>query len=148
MRRRVHLVPFTVTIPYERRDKRLASKLLEERDGILAWMAEGCLEWQRIGLAPPKAVLDATEEYFQEEDAVGQFLQEECVPRKGAKTPVAEVFDRWRKRAEARGEHAATSRWLVRQLAARGFWATKGAKGAQVLEGLVLLVDSGTYNDA
>jgi putative DNA primase/helicase len=110
-------------------------------------MVEGCLEWERIGLAPPKAVLDATEEYFQEEDAVGQFLQEECATRKGAKTPVAEVFDRWRKRAEARGEHAATSRWLVRQLAARGFWATKGAKGVQVLEGLVLLVDSSAYNN-
>jgi putative DNA primase/helicase len=42
MKRRLHLIPFTVTIPPERRDGRLTEKLLKERDGILAWAVEGC----------------------------------------------------------------------------------------------------------
>ena len=37
MRRRLHMVPFTVTIPPAKRDKRLPDRLLAERDGILAW---------------------------------------------------------------------------------------------------------------
>ena len=40
MRRRLHLVPFNVTIPEERRDRQLTEKLLKERGGILAWADE------------------------------------------------------------------------------------------------------------
>jgi putative DNA primase/helicase len=49
MRRRFHLIPFAVTIPPEHRDKNLADKLKPEWPAILRWMADGCLEWQRIG---------------------------------------------------------------------------------------------------
>lgn len=73
MKRRMHLVPFTVTIPTERRDRQLPTKLLTERDGILGWALAGCLAWQREGLRPPASVLKATAEYFDEEDAIGEF---------------------------------------------------------------------------
>lgn len=59
MRRRLHLVPFTVTIPAARRDPQLVEKLRVERDGILRWMMEGCADWQCIDLAPPDCVLEA-----------------------------------------------------------------------------------------
>ena len=52
MRRRFHMIPFTVTIPPAKRDKTLTDRLLAERDGILAWAVEGCLEWQRDGTQP------------------------------------------------------------------------------------------------
>src|SRR5262249_4040130 len=58
--RRLQLVPFTVTIPKDERDPRLGEKLKVERPGILNWMIAGCLEWQRIGLAAPAAVTEAT----------------------------------------------------------------------------------------
>ena len=48
MRRRLHLVPFEVTIPPERRDRQLLSRLIAERDGILGWMLDGCAEWRRL----------------------------------------------------------------------------------------------------
>ncbi len=64
MKRRLHLIPFTVTVQPERRDKHLQQKLLAERDGILAWAVQGCLDWQRLGrLSPPQQVLEATEEW-------------------------------------------------------------------------------------
>ncbi|MBI1209284.1 MAG: hypothetical protein GC191_18605 [Azospirillum sp.] len=69
IRRRFHLLPFTVTIPAGERDPNLPKKLEAEWGGILAWAIEGCLEWQRIGLQPPKAVVDATEKYLSEEDS-------------------------------------------------------------------------------
>jgi putative DNA primase/helicase len=59
IRRRFHLVPFTITVPLKERDPELAEKLKAEWPGILAWAIQGCLEWQRIGLSPPKAVQSA-----------------------------------------------------------------------------------------
>jgi len=54
--------------------------LLAERDGILAWALDGCLAWQRLGrLEPPQQVMDATEEYFEAEDALGRWLDERLI---------------------------------------------------------------------
>jgi uncharacterized membrane protein len=72
------MIPFTVTIPPAKRDKKLPERLLAERDGILAWALQGCLEWQRMGLRPPAAVMSATEDYFEAEDAMGRWVAERC----------------------------------------------------------------------
>ena len=65
IRRRFNLIPFTVTIPPEKRDLDLAEKLKAEWPAILQWGVEGCKQWQKIGLAPPKAVTDATNAYLE-----------------------------------------------------------------------------------
>jgi putative DNA primase/helicase len=46
IRRRFHLVPFAVTIPEHERDLELTKKLKAEWPGILAWIIQGCVEWQ------------------------------------------------------------------------------------------------------
>ena len=79
MRRRFNLLPFTVTIPKEERDQNFLEKLTAELSGILAWMIEGCLMWQRDGLRPPQAVSQATDEYLKSEDALMQWFVESCV---------------------------------------------------------------------
>ncbi len=76
--RRVVLVPFTVTFPPEQRDALLREKLLAEAPGILAWAVRGCLEWQRMGLAEPEAVLAATADYRVEQDTLAAWLEEKC----------------------------------------------------------------------
>lgn len=138
MKRRLHLIPFTVTIPPEKRDGKLTEKLLAERNGILAWAIEGCLAWQRDGLRPPACVVSATEEYFDEEDAIGDFLDEEAQRHPQARVAVAEVFQRWQEWATRRGEYVGTSRWLAQQLANRGFERTRLHAGAKALSGLSL----------
>lgn len=138
MRRRLHLVPFTITVPPEKRDKHLQSKLLMERDAILAWGLQGCLEWQKAGLNPPKCVQDATEEYFEEEDAVGEFIDDECQRSPHSKEPISAVYKRWKERAESRGEFIGSSRWLTQQLLARGFERGRSTNGIKVISGLYL----------
>jgi putative DNA primase/helicase len=47
IRRRFHLIPFTVTIPKAERDPDLVEKLKPEWPGILYWMIGGCVEWRK-----------------------------------------------------------------------------------------------------
>jgi len=76
--RRFNRIPFSVTIPAEQINKNLTAELKQEAPGILAWMIEGCLEWQRIGLCSPKVVTDATDSYLESQDVLGEWLEECC----------------------------------------------------------------------
>jgi putative DNA primase/helicase len=44
----------------------------------MAWFVEGCLEWQRIGLAKPEAVINATAAYIADEDKLKIWIGERC----------------------------------------------------------------------
>jgi putative DNA primase/helicase len=48
--RRLRLVPFTVTIPPEKQNKKLTTELRAELPGIAKWVVEGCRKWQADGL--------------------------------------------------------------------------------------------------
>jgi putative DNA primase/helicase len=93
IRARLLIVPFTVEIPAEERDLDLMDKLRAEWPAILRWAMEGCLEWQRIGLAPPASVTKATEEYFSSEDSFTQWLEDECDVELNNKYKTASVGD-------------------------------------------------------
>jgi putative DNA primase/helicase len=121
MRRRLHLVPFNVTIRPGERDKSLADKLRDEWPGILAWSIEGCLEWQRQGLAPPPAVRAATDDYFGEEDTFGHWLEAYCVRKPGAWTSSADLYGSWAGFARDRGEESGTSKVFAQDLETRGY---------------------------
>lgn len=75
--RRLKLVPFNVTIPTEERDPHLIEKLKAEASGILNWMLDGFRHWRDCGLIVPDAVTAATQEYRDESDVIGRFLEEE-----------------------------------------------------------------------
>lgn len=89
---RVQLVPWTVSF-LGREDLELDERLRAEGPGVLAWLVRGCLEWQRIGLAPPQSVLLASATYRQEQDTFGDFLSECCVLEPGAR--VSRTALRW-----------------------------------------------------
>jgi len=79
LKARIHMVPYNVVVPEEERDKHLSEKLQKEWPGILHRIIQGCLDWQEKGLAPPKAVVDATAEYFETQDTFGNWLRECCI---------------------------------------------------------------------
>ena len=138
MKRRMHMIPFTVTIPPERRDSRLTEKLLAERDGILAWAVAGCLAWQREGLKPPASVVSATEEYFEAEDALGRWLDERCVRAPNAKSLTAELFTDWKQWAEAAGEFIGAQRRFSDLLITRGIEKWRNGMGVRGFQGIGL----------
>lgn len=94
MWRRVIVLPYANPIPEGERDLTLADRLkAEEGPGILTWAVQGCLEWQRIGLAIPDAVRAATAAQRARLDGVGGFLEEQCITRPGAKCKSAELYE-------------------------------------------------------
>ena len=129
IRRRFNLIPFDVKIPAEKRDPNLPEKLKAEWPAILKWMIAGCLEWQRVGLAPPKAVTAATEEYFEAEDAFGQWLTECGVVGANQEAPSAHLFASWSAWAERAGEHVGSQKRFSQSLLARGFTKKTGGDG-------------------
>jgi phage/plasmid-associated DNA primase len=131
------MVPFTVTIPAAKRDKRLPDRLLAERDGILAWALQGCLEWQRLGLRPPATVLAATDEYFEAEDAIGRWLDECCETGTRHIEITGQLFASWKSWAEAGGEYVGSSKRFSDALINRGFQPQRDG-GARRFRGLRL----------
>lgn len=92
MRRRIHVVRFEVTIPEKERDKRLLSKLRAEREGILAWMVEGCREWSEQGLCPPEQVLLQPQETAVSRSPVEDFLDMCVIHRPGERTTSSVLY--------------------------------------------------------
>ena len=104
--RRIRLIHFGVTIPAEDCDKRLPEKLRAELSGILAWAVRGCLEWQKDGLREPASVLNATQEYREEMDALAPFLEELCVLQPRAQATKAAMWQAYQTWTERSGEQA------------------------------------------
>ena len=129
IRRRFNLLPFMVTIPPEERDRDLPEKLKAEWPGILRWMIQGCLDWQRIGLAPPKAVLDATAAYLEAEDAVGAWIEECCQRSPQAWESSGTLFTAWNRWATNAGEYVGSTRRFSQALETRGFVSVRKNTG-------------------
>lgn len=138
IRRRFHLLPFTVTIPEAERDPDLRHKLKAEWPGILAWMIEGCLDWRSMGLRPPPAVVEATAAYLDAEDAVSAWIDERCLRSPAAWSPAGELFSSWKAWAEAAGEFVGSAKRFGQNLETRGFAPHRRRDGRGYL-GLELL---------
>jgi len=145
MWRRIHLVPFTVQIPKSEQDKNLDRKLAFELPGILRWAVEGCLAWQREGLAVPAAVREATEDYRSEMDVFGLFLEDNCVEGPQLTVPAAKLYARYRSWCENQGvRNPMTQNKFGRQLTERGFERGRaGAERVHIWRGIGLLHGDG-----
>ncbi len=140
IRRRFHLVPFTVTIAKGKRDKNLPDKLRPEWPGILAWMIEGCLAWQRDGLNPPATVRDATEAYLAEEDTIAQWIEECCATGKEQWGVGARLWESWKAWAEANKEPPGTRKGFAESMTAHGYAKDK-SQGVRGYTGIDLKPD-------
>ena len=76
--RRIHMIPFTVQIPEEKKDRNLKYKLQRELPAIMHWAVEGCLLWQSEGLNMPRSVMRMVKEYRREMDVISAFIDDMC----------------------------------------------------------------------
>ncbi len=133
IRRRLHLIPFSVTIPKAERDPDLPEKLKSEWPGVLAWAIEGAVEWYANGLQPPAVVTDATLEYLAGEDLIAVWIEDRCYQEHTARTLSSELFKSFKEWAEATGERASTQRAFSMALESHGFQKEKTREGRYFL---------------
>jgi putative DNA primase/helicase len=117
---RIKLLPFTVEIPPEERDKHLKQKLRAELPGILAWMVRGCLDWQKTGLREPEAVKTSTQSYKAEMDSVANFVEDVCELRPDGEATSKDLYDRYRKWCSEHGEEPVSQKQFGKELVKRG----------------------------
>jgi putative DNA primase/helicase len=136
-RRRFILVPFTRKPAHP--DRQLETKLKAEWPGILRWMIQGCLDWQGNGLIRPETVKAATADYFDNQDLLGQWLEEECDCEPGNtykwdKTSV--LFESWSTYAQRAGEDAGSKKAFSDKMQSRGFEPARGTGGVRLFRGV------------
>ncbi|MFC1512219.1 phage/plasmid primase, P4 family, partial [Candidatus Latescibacterota bacterium] len=122
--RRMHKIPFTVTIPKEfRKDKPEVDELYEkELPGILQWAIAGYLDFAECGLVVPKQVIRSTKKYRDASDVIKQFLKEECeTTDKNAVSTIKEVYNRYCTWCDEGGEKKIPKISFDKDLEERGF---------------------------
>ena len=130
IRRRLNLIPFTVTIPASERDASLSDKLKAEWSGILAWAIQGCLEWQHRGLQPPSAVMAATADYLSAEDSLARWISERCRQIGYGGTECTALYQDWCRWMSASGEHPGSQKRFSQALEAKGYQKDPKARHA------------------
>lgn len=132
--RRLMLIPFDRNFdqdPSVKKDIHRSDKLKAELPGILNWLIAGCLEYQKIGLNPPREVVEATASYKGEMNILGEFLDERCERGSGYVCTVVELWEAWKGYAEERGElsYIPSARSLGRRMANQGVELIRSTHG-------------------
>jgi P4 family phage/plasmid primase-like protien len=119
-KRRFNIIPFTHKP--EAPDTELKDKLRTEYPAILRWMIDGCLDWQKNGLVRPPVVIEATAEYFSEQDSVRQWI-EECCDTGGTRLSdtTENLYTSWTAWITASGEKPGTKKSFSQSLLQQGF---------------------------
>jgi putative DNA primase/helicase len=133
--RRIKLVPFTVTISDEEKDKELPLKLKTELSGILRWAVEGCLDWQRNGLGEPDEVRQATTNYQGEQDMLAGFVTAQCFVHPTAKVQTSKLYSAYQ---EWSGDKTTTQKAFTELMADKGFPSVPGTGNRKFYEGVGL----------
>jgi putative DNA primase/helicase len=129
IRRRFHLVPFTVTISEKEQDPDLPEKLKAEWPGILQWALDGLDEYRSIGLAPPDVVVEATATYLADEDVFTRWLDECCIVETNAECTSKALWESWKAFAEEGNEKAGSRKAFGQLLANHGFEPARAGGG-------------------
>jgi putative DNA primase/helicase len=81
-------------------------------------------------LKRPKSIIDATAEYFSEQDVVSQWMEERCDVGPLHAATAEQLFRDWKEYAASRGEPTRTARWFAQAITRnRKIRATKHAPG-------------------
>lgn len=144
--RRMKLIPFTVTIPPEKRDPDLERKLRDELPGILNWALAGCRQWRENGykLKEPPIIRDEVSEYRSEMDVVESWLKEFTRDDPEGEINFGNAYKFFKSWSEAEYNFSYSRKRLGMILQDKGY--TPLAKPHRVYKGLKLVVDL-TFNE-
>ena len=135
--RRIALIQFKRQFAEHEKVPDLDRQILnEERDGILNWILEGCLSWQKIGLAMPAEIKRDGDRYRRDSDPIGEWLDTCCTADDGFST-LAALYSSYERDAKVAGIRPMARLKLSKELETRGFMKVR-KKSGQIHEGLTL----------
>lgn len=136
--RRVRLVPFDRTFAEDERDPKLLAKLKAEASHILAWMVDGCVAWQRNGLADtPAKIRAATDAYQIDQDLTGAWLSECTARSTHGEVSAGDLYANYKAWCLDNGNKPASNVVLGRRLGERGL-QVRQSHGKRIWCGLAL----------
>ncbi len=115
---------------FKEKDKDLKTNFRrpENREGVLKWLVEGCLEWQEHGLQIPDCVIKSRDQFAKNEDYLGQFLKEmmEHHPENETMemkfTQFYELFENWwKENIDKRDNRAPHKNSIAKEMRDRGY---------------------------
>jgi P4 family phage/plasmid primase-like protien len=129
---RIRLVPFLRIFSEEEQDKTLKDRFRDEAEHILAWMLQGCLEWQQRGLDDvPEAIAKATSEYKTDMDVIGEWILDRCTERSDVSSMASVLYGSYRDWADKNGhKNPMTAQMFGRRLSDRGLRRTRTINGS------------------
>ena len=97
--RRLLYLPFRVSIPEERQDRRLAKRIIDtELSGVFCWSLAGLTRLREQGrFTVPDLSREEIVEYRAEANPARAFLTEECVVAAGCELPNSDLYRTYRK---------------------------------------------------
>lgn len=135
--RRIWLIPFTYTIPEDRRLLGYEAVLQAEASGILNWCLEGYLRWRKQGgLMQPAAVKVATAQYRKEADTVAAWMADKVTLAPGRQISRKEVRASYESWCDEAGERPVSARKLAQELRGRGIQDGSISMGSRAWSGL------------
>ena len=114
--RRMMAIPFDAIFKTDKIDKNLGSKLRAEGEGILAWMIEGYRMYAIEGLRPPVKVTQASSNYQQDHDPVGEYFKTKCQIQEGAVTAIQDLYDDYTQYCKATHDDILPKTTLIKSL--------------------------------
>jgi putative DNA primase/helicase len=138
--RRLHVIPFNRKYLSEEeaaagekgtiKDKNLWDRLdARSLPAVLTWCVEGCLDWQENGLRTPELVRNATDEYREEQDVLGDFFAAQCEFKRTNQVVAGAFYKRYKGWCEGQGESPKSQTWLWPKIQERGVRKKRGSGG-------------------
>lgn len=147
--RRIIFLPFEHQLPKDQRNPNFRAEVLDpEMSGILNWALEGCRQYQKQGLNPPDCITTATNEYFQENDRIGRFIEERMCIDAGARIKLQNVKDQYVHWAILNGFNEASTDRVSQEFRHRGYLVEKRNNGVYYVLGLRLKSEQEVEDDA
>ena len=119
----------------EEQDIHLEEKLLQEREGILAWMVRGAVKWQQYGLVLSPTILSELRAYRTESDLLGEFLADKTTVSASGRFDQSDLFSKWKDWCEECGLRSGSKAGFTRKLSERGYGEAK-SNGRRFYQGL------------
>ena len=140
---RVKLIPFERHFHENEQDKGLKTffRQKDNKSGILNWLLEGLKLLKADGLKQPKSVRDATAQYREDSDIIGQFISECLIETRNINTPLKNIHIRYEEWCEDYGNRPLNSRNLAAELRRKGKKVDRGTDNKVCLFDYCLIAD-------